>query len=61
MDKAKRENSVYEAMRARHFIQKLKVLIDNARAKEHETKEAIDELESFVDRILKEFKKRNRK
>jgi hypothetical protein len=48
---------IYEATRAHHFIQKLKVLIGNARVKEHETKEAIDEIESFVNHILKELSK----
>ena len=59
---------IYEATRAHHFIQKLKVLISNDktdlkvvrliaehRVKEHETKEAIDEIESFVNHILKEL------
>jgi len=46
---------IYEATRAHHFIQKLKVLISNGRVKEHETKEAIDEIESFVNHILKEL------
>ena len=46
---------IYEATRAHHFIQKLTVLISNARVKNHETKEAIDEIESFVNHILKEL------
>ena len=48
---------IYETTRAHHFLQKLKVLIGNAKVEEHETIEAIDEIESFVNHVIKELAK----
>tara|TARA_R110000824_G_scaffold225801_2_gene413518 strand:- start:130 stop:309 length:180 start_codon:yes stop_codon:yes gene_type:complete len=48
---------IYEATRAHHFIQKLKVLISNAQVKQHEATEAVEELEKSVNNIIKELAK----
>ena len=46
---------VYEITRAHHFIQKLKVLTNNAIIKQHEATEAVEELEKSINIILKEL------
>ena len=48
---------IYEATRAHHFIQKLKVLISNAQVKQHEATEAVEELEKSVNNIITELAK----
>tara|TARA_R110000824_G_scaffold8336_3_gene37649 strand:+ start:17643 stop:17822 length:180 start_codon:yes stop_codon:yes gene_type:complete len=50
------DNLIYEVTKAHHFIQKLKVLINNARIKQHEATEAIEELEKGINEIIKQLK-----
>ena len=49
---------IYEATRAHHFIQKLKALTTlthNAETKQRQAQEALYEIETFVNNILKEL------
>lgn len=50
---------IYEVTKAHHFIQKLKVLINNAQLKQHEATEAVEELEKGINEIIKQLKEIN--